>query len=228
MDRLADDGGHVHRRPAHEPAPRRSSCSTRGPARCRGPTTSASCCRTPGGCSPSSPTATPTSPGIHFGIGCDHLLEAMHAAGPRRHRPRLAHVDRRRPPAPRRRPRRAGQPRPGARARRRRAGARRRPARCWPTTPVTPATSSTSATACTRRPTPACWRRSSSSSTSARRWRDDRRASLLMAYGTPRTPDEIAPLLHRHPPRPAADGRAARRPDPPLRGDRRRSPRSPR
>jgi uroporphyrinogen decarboxylase len=25
----------------------------------------------------------PSVPGIHFGIGCDHLLEAMHAAGPR-------------------------------------------------------------------------------------------------------------------------------------------------
>jgi len=25
----------------------------------------------------------PDAPGIHFGIGCDHLLEAMHAAGPR-------------------------------------------------------------------------------------------------------------------------------------------------
>jgi uroporphyrinogen decarboxylase len=24
----------------------------------------------------------PTAPGIHFGIGCDHLLESMHAAGP--------------------------------------------------------------------------------------------------------------------------------------------------
>ncbi|HZX55970.1 MAG TPA: uroporphyrinogen decarboxylase, partial [Ilumatobacteraceae bacterium] len=25
----------------------------------------------------------PDAPGIHFGIGCDHLLESMHAAGPR-------------------------------------------------------------------------------------------------------------------------------------------------
>src|SRR5262245_46994220 len=25
----------------------------------------------------------PDAPGIHFGIGCDHLLEAMHSAGPR-------------------------------------------------------------------------------------------------------------------------------------------------
>jgi uroporphyrinogen decarboxylase len=24
----------------------------------------------------------PNAPGIHFGIGCDHLLESMHAAGP--------------------------------------------------------------------------------------------------------------------------------------------------
>ena len=42
-----------------------------------------------------------------------------------------------------------------------------------------------------------------------------------MAYGTPRAPEEIEAVLHRHPPRPAADRRAARRPDPPLRGDRR-------
>ncbi|HNJ97395.1 MAG TPA: uroporphyrinogen decarboxylase [Ilumatobacteraceae bacterium] len=27
-------------------------------------------------------SAHPHSPGIHFGIGCDHLLESMHAAGP--------------------------------------------------------------------------------------------------------------------------------------------------
>jgi uroporphyrinogen decarboxylase len=27
--------------------------------------------------------AHPDAPGIHFGIGCDHLLESMHAAGPR-------------------------------------------------------------------------------------------------------------------------------------------------
>lgn len=27
-------------------------------------------------------TLHPDAPGIHFGIGCDHLLEAMHAAGP--------------------------------------------------------------------------------------------------------------------------------------------------
>jgi uroporphyrinogen decarboxylase len=25
----------------------------------------------------------PDAPGIHFGVGCDHLLESMHAAGPR-------------------------------------------------------------------------------------------------------------------------------------------------
>ena len=33
------------------------------------------------GSSPSSPTSHPDAPGIHFGIGCDHLLEAMYAAG---------------------------------------------------------------------------------------------------------------------------------------------------
>ena len=33
-----------------------------------------------------------------------------------------------------------------------------------------------------------------------------------MAYGTPRDADDIEAVLHRHPPRPAADARAARRP----------------
>jgi uroporphyrinogen decarboxylase len=28
-------------------------------------------------------TSHPNAPGIHFGVGCDHLLEAMYAAGPR-------------------------------------------------------------------------------------------------------------------------------------------------
>ena len=37
----------------------------------------------------------PDAPGIHFGIGCDHLLEAMYTAGPQRDRARLAHVDQR-------------------------------------------------------------------------------------------------------------------------------------
>ena len=46
------------------------------------PTTTRSCCPTRRRCSPSSPHAIPASPGIHFGIGCDHLLESMRAAGP--------------------------------------------------------------------------------------------------------------------------------------------------
>ena len=49
----------------------------------RAATTTGSCSRTRGGCSPSSPSCHPDAPGIHFGIGCDHLLESMHAAGPR-------------------------------------------------------------------------------------------------------------------------------------------------
>ena len=65
----------------------------------------------------------PAVPGIHFGIGCDHLLESMWAAGPQRHRARLAHVDQRCPAPSRAGRRRAGQPRPGARARRRSTGA---------------------------------------------------------------------------------------------------------
>ena len=110
----------------------------------------------------------PDVPGIHFGIGCDHLLEAMWSAGPQ-----VMGLDWR----------------TSITGARQRLGAdvvvqgnldpalvlagatdrpRRRPARCSPTTAATPATSSTSATACTRRPTRACWRPSSTSSTSDR------------------------------------------------------------
>ena len=136
------------------PGPGHSSCSTRGPARCRPPTTTASCSPTRAACSAELAERHPGVPGIHFGIGCDHLLESMVAAGPRDDRPRLAHVDLRRPQAARRPHRRPGQPRPGARPRRGRA--RRSPgtATCSPTTPVVPATCSTSATASTRAPTP--------------------------------------------------------------------------
>ena len=67
---------------------------------------------------------------------------------PRRDRPGLADPDRRGPAADRRRPRRAGQPRPGARPRRARGRAGRAPAPCSPTTAATRATCSTSATAC--------------------------------------------------------------------------------
>ena len=45
------------------------------------PTTTRSCCRTPPRCSPASRQPSRAA-GIHFGIGCDHLLESMHAAGP--------------------------------------------------------------------------------------------------------------------------------------------------
>ena len=108
----------------------------------------------------------PDAPGIHFGIGCDHLLESMWAAGPR-----VIGLDWRTPIA----------------AARRRLGddvavqGNLDPALVLAGADVAlagtrdvladnaghPATSSTSATACTRQPTPACWRRSSTSSTSA-------------------------------------------------------------
>ena len=102
----------------------------------------------------------PTAPGIHFGIGCDHLLEAMHAAGPRvigldwrtsigdaRHRLGADVVVQ-------------GNLDPALVL----AGSRHRrwpaPTPCSPTTPATPATSSTSATASTPTATPTCWPRS--------------------------------------------------------------------
>ena len=90
----------------------------------------------------------PDAPGIHFGIGCDHLLESMAAAGRAGDRARLADVDRRGAQAARR---------PTSRSR---ATSTRRscspeatspspaPRRCSPTTAASRGTSSTSATAC--------------------------------------------------------------------------------
>ena len=147
-------------------------------------------------------SATRRRPCIHFGIGCDHLLESMHAAmgtaGPRVIGPRLADADRRCPPPPRRRRRRPGQPRPGARPRRHRRRAAPAPTRCSPTTRAPRATSSTSATACSpntdpgvlaggRRPRPRAHAPAPSMTTHARS------PCVLMAYGTPRTRDEILP-----------------------------------
>ena len=177
-DLPAHQGAHAHRPAAVAPAdgaarrstavafidaqlstaPAPSSCSTRGPERCRRadyrrfvlphsqPRVRRARARHPG------------VPGIHFGIGCDHLLEAMHDGRARTViGARLAHPDRRRPPPARRRPRwcRATSTRPSCSP----AGRGRRwpaPNGCWPTTPATPATSSTSATACSPTPTPTC------------------------------------------------------------------------
>ncbi len=135
--------------------------------------------------------------GIHFGIGCDHLLERMYAAGSRRDRPRLADADPCGTIPPRRRHRRAGQPR----SRRWCSPGRLRPspvpAACSPTTTATPDTSSTSATASTRTATRRCSRPSSTWCT-RRPFMNadadaDRIAVVLMAYGTPRARDEILP-----------------------------------
>ena len=80
-------------------------------------------------------------------------------------------------------------------------------------TTATPATCSTSATASCPRPT----RRSSSGSSSCvhaegRPVGDDRSACVVMAYGTPASPDDVERVLHPHPPGPAAHARAAGRP----------------
>ena len=161
----------------------------------------------------------PDAPGIHFGIGCDHLLESMAAAGPTGDRPRLAHHAHRRTHAPRPEPGDPGQPRSGAGARRRATWRSRAPLPCSPTTPGTPATSSTSATACTRRPTPTCWPRSSTvPSHAADDARTAARDATQGAVGVRRDGVRHAAehrrdraVLHRHPSRPAAERRAARR-----------------
>ena len=124
-----DDGRHVHRRPALGRAPRRSSCSTRGPVRCRRADYERLVLPHSRRVFAELAARHPDAPGIHFGIGCDHLLESMWAAGPRviglDWRTSIA----RRPRSSRRRRRGAGQPRPGPRAGRRRRRPRRHPRR---------------------------------------------------------------------------------------------------
>ena len=166
-------------------------------------------------------TAIRGAPGIHFGIGCDHLLEAMHAAGPR-----IMGLDWRTPIT-------AARARLGADlvvqgnldpalvlagAGPALAGARAvladnagHPGHVFnlghgvhPTTDPGVLAAIVDLV------------------------HDDDTAMtvgvVLMAYGTPRRAGGDRALLHRHPPRPAADARAARRPDPPLRRDRRHLP----
>ena len=66
----------------------RSSCSTRGSARCRRRTTRATCCRTRA--TVLDGVADLGVPRIHFGVGTGELLGAMGEAGRRRRRRRLA------------------------------------------------------------------------------------------------------------------------------------------
>ena len=119
-------------------------------------------------CSPRLAASHPGVPGIHFGIGCDHLLESMHAAGPR-----VLGLDWRTSITDARRRMGAdlvvqGNLDPALVL----AGPTRRwpaPMRCSPTTAATPATSSTSATACTRHRSRRAARRSSITSRNAPR-----------------------------------------------------------
>ena len=79
---LAAAGRHHRRRSCgcrSRPARARCSCSTPGSARCRRPTTRATCCRTRPRCSPRS--ATSGVPRIHFGVGTGELLGLMGEAG---------------------------------------------------------------------------------------------------------------------------------------------------
>ena len=168
------------------------------------------------------------APGIHFGIGCDHLLESMVRGGPGDDRARLAHLDLRRPQALRRPHRRAGQPRPVARPRRHRARAARhrrdvladnagRPGHIFNLGHgVHPGTDPDVLARGGRV-------RARVHVAMTTRHRAETRAAgvVVMAYGTPGHAGRTCSLLHRHPARPAADRGAARRPDPPLRRDRR-------
>ena len=140
------------------------------------------------------PSADLGVPRIHFGVGTGELLgAAWPTAGAD-----VVGVDWRMPldDGPGRGSGRgvaaAGQPRP-RRVPRAVAGGRGRGPRRAAATAATPATSSTSATACCPRPTRRPRARSSSSSTTRGRWwRDRRRRRLVvMAYGTPASPDDV-------------------------------------
>ena len=147
LDRLADLAI-ASLRARSTPAPRPSSCSTRGPARCRPPTTSATCCPTAAGC----------STGVaDLGVPA-HPLRRRHrraarADGRGRRRRGRASTGGRRSTTPARRARRRHASCRATSTRRSclAAVARSSPARratCSPTTAATRATSSTSATAC--------------------------------------------------------------------------------
>ena len=160
-----------------------------------------------------------TRPAIHFGIGCDHLLESMAAAGPQRDRPRLAHADRRRPHA-------ASAPTSSCRATSTRRSCSPAPTSRSPAPDAVLAdngghpghifnlghgvhpTSDPGVLAADRRPRPRPRR-----ADAAR----DRPACVLMAYGTPRHAGRDRAVLHRHPPRPAADAEQLADLDRPLR-----------
>ena len=184
------------------------------------PTTSASCCRTRGGSSPSWPPATRTCP-ASTSASAATTCSSRCGRPARGDRPRLADADRRRPPAPRRRRRRPGQPRPGARAgrRRRRPGRRPRRARRQRRAPghvfnlghgVHPATDPGVLAAIVDLVHEAT--DGEAAMTTGRRADGVRHAA---------PPGGDRGLLHRHPPGPPAVAGAARRPRAPVRGDRR-------
>ena len=60
-----------------------SNSSTRGQVRSPVATTNGSCSRTRAAVFAELADLHAGAPGIHFGVGCDHLLESMYAAGPR-------------------------------------------------------------------------------------------------------------------------------------------------
>ena len=130
------------------PARPRCSCSTRGSAPCRGPTTSAFV--QPHSAAALAAVADLDVPRIHFGVG--HRRAArVHGRGRRRGRrrrlPGLAHRRHRAASGP---VRRAGQPRPGPALRAVGGAGGQGRARSWTRAARRRATSSTSATACCR------------------------------------------------------------------------------
>ena len=181
----------------------------------------------------------PDAPAIHFGIGCDHLLDSMLAAGPT-----VLGLDWRTPIADARR----------------RLGddlvvqgnldpalvlAGREPALAGavqvlattncPTAASTPATSSTSATACSPTPIPACSQavvdlvHERTAATRNGRRRHDGRTRRRRADGVRHAAHarRDRAVLHRHPPRPPADAPSSWPTSPPATRRSAASPRSP-
>ncbi len=82
LEHLAGVGDRVDHAASSTPGRARSSCSTRGPVRCRRADYERFVLPHSRRVFQELAASHPGVPGIHFGIGCDHLLESMYSAGP--------------------------------------------------------------------------------------------------------------------------------------------------